>query len=55
MILILQTDTDKSGEDYRQLMDYLSNLNNIQSRVHNEKGILQTLTEIYLVGDTASL
>ena len=55
MILILQADTDKSGEDYRQLMDYLSNLGNIQSRVHDEKGTLQTLTEIYLVGDTATL
>ena len=55
MILILQPDTDKSGEDYRQLMDYLSNLKNIQSRLHDEKGVLQTLTEIYLVGDTATL
>ena len=55
MILILHADTDKDGTEYRQLMDFLSNLKNIQSRVHDEKGILQTLTEIYLVGDTASL
>jgi len=55
MILILHADTDKDGAEYRQLMDFLSNLNNIQSRVHDEKGIQQTLTEIYLVGDTASL
>ena len=55
MILILHADTDKDGAEYRQLMDFLSNLNNIQSRVHDEKGTLQTLTEIYLVGDTASL
>ena len=55
MILILQAGTDKSGDDYRQLMEYLSNLGNIQSRVHEETGTRQTLTEIYLVGDTAAL
>jgi 3-deoxy-7-phosphoheptulonate synthase len=55
MILILQAGTDKSGNDYRLLMEYLSNLSNIQSRVHDETGTLQTLTEIYLVGDTAAL
>ena len=55
MILILHPDTDKDGAEYRQLMDFLSNLHNIQSRVHDEKGSLQVLTEIYLVGDTASL
>jgi 3-deoxy-7-phosphoheptulonate synthase len=55
MILILKADTDKNGDEYRQLMDFLSNLSNIQSRIHDEIGTRQTLTEIYLVGDTASL
>ena len=55
MILILHADTDKNGNDYRQLMEFLSNLNNIQSRVHDETGTRQVLTEIYLVGDTAAL
>ncbi|MCG6900521.1 MAG: 3-deoxy-7-phosphoheptulonate synthase [Gammaproteobacteria bacterium] len=55
MILILHADTDKNGEDYRLLMDFLSNLNNIQARVHDEAGAQQVLTEIYLVGDTAAL
>ena len=55
MILILHADTDKDGPEYRQLMDFLSNLHNIQSRVHDEKGSQQVLTEIYLVGDTAPL
>jgi 3-deoxy-7-phosphoheptulonate synthase len=55
MILILAPDTDKDGEAYRQLLEFLTNLKNIQTRVHDEKGIQQTLTEIYLVGDTASL
>ena len=55
MILILHSDTGKDRDEYRQLLDFLSNLKNIQSRVHDEKGTLHTLTEIYLVGDTASL
>jgi 3-deoxy-7-phosphoheptulonate synthase len=55
MILILKEDTDKNGDDYRQLMDFLSNLKNVESRVHHEKGAAITLTEIYLVGDTSSL
>jgi 3-deoxy-7-phosphoheptulonate synthase len=55
MILILHADTDKNGDDYRQLMEFLSNLNNIQARVHDEIGTRQVLTEIYLVGDTAAL
>jgi len=55
MILLLHADTDKHGEDYRQLMAFLDNLNNIQARVHNEVGAQQVLTEIYLVGDTAAL
>jgi len=55
MILILHADTDKNGQDYRQLMEFLSNLSNIQARVHDERGTQQVLTEIYLVGDTATL
>ena len=55
MILILHADTNKDGPEYRQLMDFLAQLKNIQARVHDEKGSLQVLTEIYLVGDTAPL
>jgi len=55
MILILKEDTDKNSDDYRQLLDFLSNLKNVESRVHHEKGAEITLTEIYLVGDTSSL
>ena len=55
MILILKEDTDKNGDEYRQLVDFLSNLKNVESRVHYEKGAEKTLTEIYLVGDTSSL
>ena len=55
MILILHPDTDKNSDEYRQLLDFLSNLHDIKSRLHDEQGTQQTLTEIYLVGDTASL
>ena len=55
MILLLHADTDKNGEDYRQLMAFLENLSNIQARVHDEVGAQQVVTEIYLVGDTAPL
>ena len=55
MILILEPDIDKSGMKYRTLTDYLTNLPGIQARAHEERGTQQVLTEIYLVGDTASL
>jgi 3-deoxy-7-phosphoheptulonate synthase len=55
MILILKEDTDNNSEEYRQLMDFLSNLKNVESRLHHERGTEKTLTEIYLVGDTSSL
>jgi len=55
MILILKPDTDKDSPEYRQLLEFLHNLHNIQARVHDERGTQQVLTEIYLVGDTAAL
>jgi len=55
MILILEPNTNKTSAEYRQLMEHLEHLPAIQSRVHQEVGTLQTLTEIYLVGNTSSL
>jgi 3-deoxy-7-phosphoheptulonate synthase len=55
MIIILQTHITPHSVEYRQVMDYLSNRPNIQTRLHQEVGTQQTLTEIYLIGDTASL
>jgi 3-deoxy-7-phosphoheptulonate synthase len=55
MILILHPDTDKNSAEYRSLMDHLSNLPNIHMRLHDEHGTQQVLTELYLIGDTASL
>jgi 3-deoxy-7-phosphoheptulonate synthase len=55
MIVILQPHVTPDSTEYRQLMAFLANRPNIQTRVHQEIGTQQTLTEIYLIGDTASL
>lgn len=55
MILILTPSTDPNGPEYNKLLEHLSNLPNIRARVHREVGTQQVLTEVYLIGDTASL
>jgi len=55
MIIILHPDTDKNDPEYRKLLEYLSSLPDITVRTHEEVGTQQTLTELYLIGDTVSL
>lgn len=55
MIVILEPSIDKNGSAYRTLLDHLSALPNIQIRVHEEVGTQQTLTELYLVGETLAI
>jgi len=55
MILILAPNTDQEGAEFRQLMDHLQSLPNISTNLHQEFGTQQVLTEVYLIGDTASL
>ena len=55
MILILTPNIRPESEVYRQLMAHLSRLPNIRSRVHQEQGAQQTLTEIYLIGNTLAI
>ena len=55
MIVILKPDINESGADYRALLDYLAARPNLRTRIHREVGTQQTLTEIYLIGDTAAL
>ena len=55
MIIILRPDTDKTEAAYAKLMGYLQDLPNIAIRLHDEKGDEQTLTEMYLVGNTTPL
>jgi 3-deoxy-7-phosphoheptulonate synthase len=55
MILILTQNISHQSAEFRQLMDHLNALPGIKSRIHSEKGEQQTLTEVYLIGNTAPL
>lgn len=55
MILILVPNTQLDSPEYKQLMAHLANLSGIFTRVHTEIGAEQTLTEIYLIGNTKVL
>jgi len=55
MIVILQHDINRNSDEFPQIMEYLSNLRGVTVRIHEERGTIQTLTELYLVGDTATL
>ncbi|SEF45252.1 3-deoxy-7-phosphoheptulonate synthase [Nitrosomonas ureae] len=55
MILILVPNTRPESPEYKQLMAHLANLSGISTRIHTEVGVEQTLTEIYLIGNTKVL
>ena len=55
MILILTPNIEPESNTYQQLMAHLSRLPDIKLRVHREEGTEQTLTEIYLIGNTSSI
>ncbi|NOZ11429.1 MAG: 3-deoxy-7-phosphoheptulonate synthase [Gammaproteobacteria bacterium] len=55
MIVILKSDLDRNSAEFKKIFDFLKNRKNISTRIHEEVGVQQTLTEIYLVGDTATL
>ncbi len=55
MIIILKAGVDKAGPECNAIMAYLADQPGVQVRVHEEEGIHQTLTELYLIGDTAKL
>jgi 3-deoxy-7-phosphoheptulonate synthase len=55
MILILTPNVDTEGEAYKSLMAHLARLQNVCVRVHREQGTEQCLTEVYLIGNTASI
>jgi 3-deoxy-7-phosphoheptulonate synthase len=55
MIVILKPDITEQSPEFSQVLDYLTHKPQIRTRVHQEIGTRQTLTEIYLIGDTASL
>ena len=55
MILILTPNIEPESDTYKQLMGHLARLHNIKLRVHREQGIEQSLTEIYLIGNTSAI
>lgn len=55
MILILSPNISTTDHQFTQLMSHLSGLSNIQTKVHEIQGDQQHLTEVYLLGQTASL
>src|SRR3954463_4366228 len=55
MILVLEPNTAPDSPEWRILTGQLERLPGIQYRVHREVGSEVTLTEIYLIGNTAPL
>ncbi len=55
MILILSSNVSEKPQEYRQLLAHLAAMSGIQTRVHVERGNQQTVTEIYLIGNTKLL
>jgi len=55
MILILHPNIDKNSDSYHMLESKLTDLPDIEYRTHDVQGVEQTLTEIYLVGNTSAL
>jgi 3-deoxy-7-phosphoheptulonate synthase len=55
MLLILTPNINPESDTYRQLLAHLGSLQNIQLRVHREEGVEQSLTEVYLIGNTAGI
>ena len=55
MILVLNPNIETESHSYQQLMAFLARLPDIQVRVHREVGTEQTLTEVYLIGNTSAI
>ena len=55
MILILKPHVNSGTAEFQKLESHLARLQNIETRVHQVKGVEQTLTEVYLIGHTAAL
>lgn len=55
MLLILHPDIDEQGEAYQATLNHLAQLPGIAVKRHLVQGQQQTLTELYLIGDTHTL
>ncbi len=55
MLVILHSNIEEGSEEFVQTWNYLSSLPGIELRRHLVQGDMQTLTEIYLIGNTKAL
>ncbi len=55
MLLILSPETSVQSEAYKNLIQYIDKLPGVTHREHQVQGQQQTLTEIYLLGDTKAI
>ena len=55
MILVLNPNIEIESNSYQQLLAHLARLPDIQVRVHRQVGAEQTLTEVYLIGNTSAI
>ncbi|MDD4928509.1 MAG: 3-deoxy-7-phosphoheptulonate synthase [Gallionella sp.] len=55
MILILSSNASEKPREYQTLLAHLAAMPGIQIRVHVERGLEQTVMEIYLIGNTKLL
>jgi 3-deoxy-7-phosphoheptulonate synthase len=55
MILVLDENTDPASAEYAQLIETLSRLPDVTTRVHRIQGTERSVTEIYLIGSTKAL
>ena len=55
MILILKPHITPDSEEFKRIERHLENKQNIEMQVHSVQGAEQTLTEVYLIGNTAAL
>jgi 3-deoxy-7-phosphoheptulonate synthase len=55
MIVILKSDVNEGSAEYQEITAFLKTRPGITTRVHKEVGALQTLIEIYLIGNTSAL
>ena len=53
MLVILKPNTDADSKEFKDTWDFLERLPDINLKIHNVYGHQQTLTEIYLIGDTS--
>lgn len=55
MILILEPHIDTDSPEFKRIERHLSNVQDIEIRVHKVQGAAQVLTEVYLIGNTSAL